>query len=85
MDSRVVNASDQPIAVGDEVRILSIPDWLTNSLPEEDVTRLKAQSGKVMRVLEIDAHGYLWFGNDDAGRWFCLRPVEVQVVQRGSR
>jgi hypothetical protein len=76
-----VDADGQPIAVGDEARILSIPQWLTNDLPEEDVTRLKAQEGKVMRVIEVDAHGYVWFGTDDTGRWFCLRPSEVLVVQ----
>jgi hypothetical protein len=76
-----VDADGQPIAVGSEARILSIPQWLTNDLPEEDVVRLKAQEGKVMRVLEVDAHGYVWFGTDNAGRWFCLRPSEVLVVQ----
>jgi hypothetical protein len=34
-----VEASGQSIAVGDAVRILSIPQWLTHDLPEEDVAR----------------------------------------------
>jgi len=76
-----LDADGQPIAVGDEARILSIPRWLTNDLPEEDVIRLKAQEGEIMRILEIDAQGYAWFGTDNSGRWFCLRPSEVQVVQ----
>ncbi|MBB6092909.1 ABC-type dipeptide/oligopeptide/nickel transport system permease subunit [Povalibacter uvarum] len=33
-----------------------------------------------MRILEIDTHGYVWFGTDNLGRWFCLRPEEVEVV-----
>jgi hypothetical protein len=76
-----VDANGQPIAVGDQTRILSIPQWLTNDLPEEDVTRLRTQEGKVMRVLDVDAHGYVWFGTDSTGRWFCLRPSGVLVVQ----
>jgi len=76
-----IDAGGQRIAVGDDARILSIPNWLTHDLPEEDVTRLKAQEGKIMRVLEIDAHGYIWFGTGNTGRWFCLRPSEVLVVQ----
>jgi hypothetical protein len=70
-----------PIAVGDDAKILSIPHWLTDDLPAEDVARLKAQEGKIMRVLEVDVHGYIWFGTDNTGRWFCLRPSEVLVVQ----
>jgi hypothetical protein len=80
-EAACVDASGQPLAVGDEVRILCIPQWLTNDLPEEDAARLKTQEGKVMRVLEVDAQGYIWFGTDNAGRWFCLRPAEVLVVQ----
>ena len=76
-----VDANGQPIAVGDGAKILSIPTWLTNGLPEEDVARLKAQEGKIMRVLEVDARGYIWFGTANAGRWFCLRPSEVLVVR----
>ena len=68
------------IEVGTDAKILTIPDWLTHDLPEEDVERLKKAEGTVMRVLEIDAHGYLWFGTNNSGRWFCLRPTEVQVI-----
>jgi hypothetical protein len=76
-----LHASGQRIAVGDEVRILCIPQWLTHELPEEDVARLKTREGKIMRVLELDAHGYIWFGSNNAGRWFCLRPVDVLLVK----
>jgi hypothetical protein len=75
-----VDAYGQTIAVGDDARILSIPQWLTHDLPEEEVSSLKKQEGTIMRILEIDAHGYVWFGTDNSGRWFCLRPSEVQVV-----
>jgi hypothetical protein len=49
-------------------------------LPEEDLVRLKTQAGKIMRILEVHAHGNIWFGFDNEGRWFCLRPVEVLLV-----
>jgi hypothetical protein len=75
-----VDVQGEPIAVGENVRILSIPPWLTHDLPEDEVAALKKREGTVMRVVEIDAHGYIWFGTDNTGRWFCLRPSEVQVV-----
>ena len=62
------------------MKILSIPRWLTHDLPADEVASLKEREGTIMRVLEIDAHGYVWFGADSNGRWFCLRPSEVQVV-----
>ena len=80
--SACVDAQGQLIAVGDDARILSIPQWLTHDLPEEEVASLKTREGTIMRVLEIDARGYVWFGTDNSGRWFCLRPSEVQVVGR---
>jgi hypothetical protein len=76
-----VDAQGHRIAVGDDAEILSIPSWLTLDLPADEVASLKAREGTIMRVLEIDAHGYIWFGTDNTGRWFCLRPSEVQVVQ----
>lgn len=75
-----VDAQGQQIAVGDDAKILSIPSWLTHDLPEDEVASLNAREGTIMKVLEIDAHGYIWFGSDNTGRWFCLRPSEVQVV-----
>jgi len=71
----------EAIVAGDNVKILSIPAWLTHDLPEEDVTSLKRLEGTVMKVLEIDAHGYVWFGSSNNGRWFCLRPNELQVIR----
>lgn len=71
------------VAVGAEVRISHLPRWLVHDLPGEEVTRMKAVEGSVMKVLEIDKFGYLWFGTTDQGRWFCLRPEEVEVVTAG--
>jgi hypothetical protein len=76
-----VDVHGQPIAVGGDVRILTVPAWLTHDLPKDEVASLEEREGTIMRVLEIDAHGYIWFGTDNTGRWFCLRPSEVRVVR----
>jgi hypothetical protein len=72
------------VCEGALVHILTIPDWLTHDLPEEDVLRLKACEGRAMRVLELDSYGYVWFGENNP--WFCLRPSEVEILDsHGSR
>jgi hypothetical protein len=72
-----IDAHGVAIHQGAMVRILTIPHWLTHDLPAEDVARLKAVEGTVMQVIEIDAYGYVWFG--EFGPWFSLRPNEVAV------
>ena len=72
-----VDANGMPIRQGAMARILTIPHWLTHDLPAEDVARLKAVEGTVMQVVEIDAYGYVWFG--EFGPWFSLRPNEIAV------
>jgi hypothetical protein len=68
----------RPLAVGSKVVIPSIPEWLTAGLPVEDVEALRKMEGATLSVMEIDEHGYLWFGaNGQDSRWFCLRPEEV--------
>ena len=74
-----VDANGTELREGALVRIRTIPEWLTHNLPLEDVSRLKAVEGTVMRVLELDAYGYVWFG--EHGPWFCLRPDEVQRIE----
>jgi hypothetical protein len=78
--SPCIDSRGRRIDVGSDARILTIPEWLTHDLPTDEIERLKAAEGTIMRVLEIDAHGYIWFGTNNSGRWFCLRPAEVQVV-----
>ncbi|MFA7585629.1 MAG: hypothetical protein WCY11_05445 [Novosphingobium sp.] len=75
MDSR-----GRLIKVGVEAKILTIPEWLTHDLPSEEVVELKTADGQLMKVLEVDEYGYVWFGTDNVGRWFCLRPSEIMVV-----
>jgi len=67
------------IRQGMQVRIPTIPPSLTHDLPGEDVLRLKAIEGKVMRILEVDAYGMVWFGEE--APWFSLRPCEVIALE----
>jgi streptogramin lyase len=73
-----IDANGRAVRAGDLATILTIPHWLTHDLPQEEVVRLKVCEGKVMRIVEIDAYGTVWFGED--GPWFCLRPSEIAVV-----
>ena len=67
------------IGVGSVVVIPCMPKWLVHDLPADDVAQLRAVEGERMRVLEIDAHGYVWFGTQNP--WFCLRPDEIRVEE----
>lgn len=75
-----IDSRGMVITIGTKVKISHLPEWLAHDLPNQEVLRLKTIEGLVMQVLEIDQFGYLWFGTDNQGRWFCLRPEEVEVV-----
>lgn len=77
-----VDVHNNPISVGSRVQILEIPAWLVHDLPEQEVLRLRKCEGQVMKILEVDQFGYVWFGANDEGRWFCLRPHEVLSVKK---
>lgn len=80
MRESYVDSQGCQIEIGAEAKILTIPEWLTHDLPSEEVAELNAVVGKIMKVLEVDEYGYVWFGTDNVGRWFCLRPSEILVV-----
>lgn len=65
--------------VGDKVRVLAIPDWLVNELPQEDVDNLRSQIGVVHVIEEVQPDGYLWLSG-----WFSLKPSDVEWVQAGA-
>jgi len=75
-----LDSRGQKVEVGFDVMILAIPAWLTHDLPRDEAARLKGLEGTVMKVLEIDSHGYIWFGANNSGRWFCLRSSELRVI-----
>jgi hypothetical protein len=74
-----VDKSGRAIAVGAKVRILSVASCVSG-LPREDQIRLSAYVGKVLEVLEIDRYGMLWFGPEEGGSKFSLKPSEVAVT-----
>jgi hypothetical protein len=75
-----IDSKGKPIKPGDNVLIMAVPEWLTHDLPEEDAASIKRVEGTIMKVMEIDIHGYIWFGTENVGRWFCLRPSDVQAL-----
>lgn len=63
------------IRVGDRVKLLGLPAWLTHDLPESEQVEMRAFVGQSAVVSEIDSHGYFWLGfgsttdMDDAGHY----------------
>lgn len=79
------------IQVGDLVKLLGVPDWLTHDLPESEIKEIHAFVGQNAVVCEIDLHGYFWLGFgvfeelDGAacysGHSFCVPREFIQPVQ----
>jgi hypothetical protein len=74
-----VDKSGRPIVVGAKVRIVSVASC-AHGLPREDQVRLRSYEGKTFQVLEIDRYGMIWFGIDDSGSNFSLKPEELAVI-----
>jgi hypothetical protein len=82
-------------AVGDIVRILSIPDWLVGDLPESERAGILACVGKEIEISEIDSRGGIWVGfgetvdeEDSAtyrGQSFVIEPDRIQLVRAIAR
>jgi hypothetical protein len=69
---------DQPLAVGDVVRILSVTSCI-KGLADDERALLKTVVGKTRAIESIDAHGFLWlcFDVTQAQSDFSLFPGEV--------
>lgn len=50
------------IRVGDRVRLLGLPDWLTHDLPASEQEEMRSFIGQTGVVGEVDSHGYFWLG-----------------------
>lgn len=48
--------------VGDEVTLISVPEWLLKDLPEEEQKEILSFVGKGAQITEIDRYGYYWVG-----------------------
>jgi hypothetical protein len=70
-----LDADGELLNIGDLVRIPKMPRWLLHDLPEDEHHRLKTLENAPLHILEFDAHGYVWFGEDSP--WFCVRPTEL--------
>ena len=73
-----IDGSGQSLAPGDLVTIVTVPDWLTHDLSEEDVATLRSVQRTNRVILRFDEYGYAWFGDRDMQDWFCLRPEDVK-------
>lgn len=49
-------------AVGDRVKVISVPDWLIHDLPENEKQEILACLGKTAVIEDIDKYGYYWVG-----------------------
>ncbi len=68
------------IQPGSQVRVTNIPDWLVRDLPPEEQNRITAQNGRIVKVLKLQPHGYLWLAFADGTEGFSLQPSDVQLV-----
>lgn len=85
---------DYEIRVGDRVKLLSLPDWLTHDLPETEQVEMRAFIGQSAIVSEIDAHGYFWLGfgttfeEGDSARYsghsFCVSREFIEQIGSDS-
>jgi hypothetical protein len=50
------------ILIGDEVKLIGIPDWLVHDLPKDEGIAIVACIGKTAKVESIDNYGYYWIG-----------------------
>jgi len=76
------------VRVGDRVRLLGLPDWLTHDLPENEQIEMKEFVCQLASVHAIDDYGYVWIGfgttiesNDSAqysGHSFCVPPEFIE-------
>jgi hypothetical protein len=69
---------DQPVAVGNVVRILTVTSCLKGLSGPEQVT-LRGCVGETRTIAAIDSHGFLWFalGGGSSEVDFSLFPGEV--------
>lgn len=76
-----IDSEGNQIAVGDSVKLLSIPEWLWSDLDEDTALVVKSCEGKVMAIQEIDDYGYAWVQtttqdseSEYSSNSFCIEP-----------
>lgn len=66
--------------VGDWVQVKSIPQWLIHDLPHEEQVLLRQHLGAIVRIVQLQPHGYLWLALADGTEGLSLHFSEVQRV-----
>jgi hypothetical protein len=89
-----VDANGDPVAAGDRVKLLEVPDWLLRGLPDDEKLEIVSFVGNETEITEIDDAGYVWLGfgtyqeceDEDrySGHSFAVEPFRVQLVRKGS-
>ena len=64
------------LEIGDYLRIVNVPTWLTHGMPKGEAKRLRALEGSVWPLMAVDAAGYVWVGDDET--WICLFLTDVE-------
>lgn len=50
------------LKTGDTVVFLKAPDWLLNSLPQDEQNEILSFVGQVATITAVDEFGYFWIG-----------------------
>lgn len=50
------------VKVGDRIKLLGLPGWLTHDLPKDERDEMYSFIGQIAIVQEIDSYGYFWLG-----------------------
>lgn len=80
----------QKLHVGDRVKLIGVPDWLIQDLPEDEKQEIIAFIGRVGLIEEIDRAGYYWLGFGSvieeadtayySGHSFCVPSEYLEVA-----
>lgn len=81
MNQALVDCHGCPIVVGDSVKVIDIPAWLPQGLPEEDQIAIWSQIGKtlVIQGFSEDGDAELEFADNDGHIhtiWIALHCLE---------
>lgn len=76
------------VSVGTRVRLVSLPESLLSSLPDDEVDDVRSMIGEIFEVTEIGPYGHAWVGkgwlNDNGeqyrGHSLALASEEMEVV-----
>ncbi len=84
----VADINGAMVRVGTKVKLISLPKWLLEILPEWESDQLRQMVGKVFEVDETDKYGGAWVemrfegkDNDFFVHSVSLNPSEMEIVK----